>query len=279
VGLFGTVHAAPFIVGMLASYLEGHKQELLRRIESRAAADEGPEAAKGRRERIGVLVEDLIEAVRHGDGSQTQVASDARDAALQCRERDLVRLDVIKEVGRHSLEVTLDEMATVSEWASAADRSRLGEGYSRLSDLLDDMDEVAVIVSAEGRIDYLNRRFARELCEATGVPQDQLVGKTFEPGRERAPARGAREARARIARLRRGGPAEGQERGNTDPVGPDAGPLRTVFTRYPGHVPAGPRSRPLHRQAGRTRPRRHHRRRVEYRGRYFVHAALAARAG
>jgi PAS domain S-box-containing protein len=164
---------------MLADYLEGHKQELMRRVESRAAADEGPEAAKGRHERIGVLVEELIEAVRHGDGSQAQVPSDARHAAMQCHERDLVRLNVMEEVGRHSLEVTLGEMATVSEWASAADRGRLREGYSRLSDLLDDMDEVAVIVSAEGRIDYVNRRFARELYEATGVPQDQLMGKTF----------------------------------------------------------------------------------------------------
>jgi PAS domain S-box-containing protein len=165
---------------MLVEFLEGQKLEVVRRVESHAAADEGPGAASGRHERIGALVEELIQSVRHGNGGRTpQTAVDARNAALQCRERDLVRFDVMKEVGRHSLKVTPNEMATVCDWASAADRCRLREGYDRLSDLLDDMDEGTLIVSANGRIDYVNRRLAHQVFELTGVPRGQLVGKTF----------------------------------------------------------------------------------------------------
>jgi PAS domain S-box-containing protein len=44
--------------------------------------------------------------------------------------------------------------------------------------LLDDVHDAATIVTPDGRIEYLNRRAALFLHEATGVPMDQLLGKT-----------------------------------------------------------------------------------------------------
>src|SRR5262249_8648299 len=55
---------------------------------------------------------------------------------------------------------------------------RLEERVRRLSDLLDDIQESALIISPDGRIEYLNRRAAELLHGATGVPIDELVGKT-----------------------------------------------------------------------------------------------------
>jgi signal transduction histidine kinase len=164
---------------MLADFVAGHKQELVRQVESRAAADAKPGPANGRQARIEALLEELIEALRSGAGSQTpQAASSSPDAGLEYRERDLVRRDVIEEITRRSLAVPLAEMVIVSDWACAAERSRLREGYRRLSELLDDVYEAAVIFTPDGRVDYINRPAANEVRDATRVPLDQIVGKT-----------------------------------------------------------------------------------------------------
>jgi signal transduction histidine kinase len=164
---------------MLVDFVEGHKQELIRQVESREAADAKPGPADGRQARIEALLEELIEALRRGDGLQTpQTASFSPDAALEYRERDLVRRDVIEEITRQSLTVTLPEMVIVSDWACAAERGRLREGYRSLSELLDDVYEAAVIFTRDGRVDYINRRAANEVRDTTRVPLDQIVGKT-----------------------------------------------------------------------------------------------------
>jgi PAS domain S-box-containing protein len=72
-------------------------------------------------------------------------------------------------------------MVILSDWASVSNRRRLEESVRRLSDLLDDIHEAAVIVTPDGRIAYLNRLAALFVHDATGVPMDQLLGKT---GRE-----------------------------------------------------------------------------------------------
>jgi signal transduction histidine kinase len=164
---------------MLADFVEGHKQELIQQVESRAAASEEPGPASGRQARISALLEELVGALRQGDGSRTPPATPCSpDASLQCHERDLVRRDVIEEITRRSLSVTLAEMVIVCDWAGAADRSRLREGYRRLSELLDDVYEGAIIFTPDGRVDYINRPAANEVRNATRVPPDQILGKT-----------------------------------------------------------------------------------------------------
>jgi signal transduction histidine kinase len=166
---------------MLADFVLAHKDELVGRVERRAAAEEGPGRAKGRHARITALVEELIQALQCGDGSPTPRADTGRDASLLCHERFLVRQETVSEVVKCSLAVPPSEMVIASDWASAADRRRLEERARRLSNLLDDVSESAVIVTPEGRIEYLNRPAASFVHQATGVPIDQLLGKT---GRE-----------------------------------------------------------------------------------------------
>jgi PAS domain-containing protein len=72
-------------------------------------------------------------------------------------------------------------MSLLSDWACASNERRLEERVRRLSDLLDDMQEGAAIVTPDGRIEYLNRPTASYLHQVTGVPIDQLLRKT---GRE-----------------------------------------------------------------------------------------------
>jgi signal transduction histidine kinase len=166
---------------MLADFVLAHKQELVGQVELRAAADEGPGAAKGCRARITALLDELIQALQRGDGSPAPRADTGRDAALRCRERFLIRQETVSEVVKRSLAVPPSEMVIASDWASAADQRRLEERARRLSNLLDDVNENAVIVTPDGRIEYLNRLATSFVHQATGVPIDQLLGKT---GRE-----------------------------------------------------------------------------------------------
>jgi PAS domain S-box-containing protein len=180
---------------MLAEFVVAHKQELVEQVALHAAADEGPGPAKGRANRVNALVEELIATLQRSDGSPAPQAdtgqrSDGspapqadtgRDGAIQCHERSLIRDETVSAVVSQSLTVPPSEMAVLSDWASAPNQHRLEERARRLSDLLDDIHEAAVIVTPDGRIEYLNRLAALFVHDATGVPMDQLLGKT---GRE-----------------------------------------------------------------------------------------------
>jgi signal transduction histidine kinase len=164
---------------MLADFIEQHRQDILSEVESRAAIDEAPDAENGRHERIAALVEELIASLRQGGRVSLPPTDDGTfDGALECQERDLLRLDVIEHVGRHGPTVTPSELAIVCDWASAAERERWRRDYSRLSELLDDVDGGAAILDSDARLQYVNRQLALTLQEATSVPVDQLVGKS-----------------------------------------------------------------------------------------------------
>jgi signal transduction histidine kinase/PAS domain-containing protein len=166
---------------MLAEFLHAQKDELIRQVELRAAADEGPGPAKGRHHRVTQLVDELIETLQGREDLPAPRAETSRDAAIQSHERSLIQKEALSEVIQQSVAVPPSEMFTVSEWASASNARRLEERVRRLSDLLDDIRKGAVIVAPDGRIEYLNRYAAWFLHRATGVPIDQLLGKT---GRE-----------------------------------------------------------------------------------------------
>ena len=163
---------------MLADFVIAHKEQLIQRAELHAAADEGPGPAEGRHGRVGALVEELIEALRCGGGSPAPQTDTVRDAAVKYHERSLIREETVSEVVRRSLTVPPREMVVLSDWASASNRRHLEERARRLSDLLDDIHDAAVIVTPDGRIEYLNRPAGLFLREATDVPMDQLLGKT-----------------------------------------------------------------------------------------------------
>jgi hypothetical protein len=165
---------------MLAYFFEQHRQELLQRVESRAAAEEEDASALARRARIGVAVEELIEALRQGKADLTvRRRSSASDAPLEARERELVRLDVVEQVDRHATEATPDEMAIVSDWLRAANRGPLPNVEHWLAELLDLSDSGAAIVAPDGRLLYVNRTLASNLHDRAGVPMGAIVGRTL----------------------------------------------------------------------------------------------------
>jgi signal transduction histidine kinase len=69
-------------------------------------------------------------------------------------------------------------MVILSDWASDANERRLEQRVQRLSDLLDDVHANAAIIGLDNRIEYLNRSAASFLHQLTGVPMNQLVGKS-----------------------------------------------------------------------------------------------------
>jgi hypothetical protein len=164
---------------MLADFLSGHRQELVRQAERRAAEEEGPEPATGREARITALVTELITALERGKIAPTRaVGAEGKEAALMCHERDLVREEALARI-RHDLPaVTLGEMSIVFDWPNEADRGRLREQGQRLSELLDDMSELAIVLSPEARVEYVNRAAATRR-EVSGSPYHQLLGKTL----------------------------------------------------------------------------------------------------
>jgi hypothetical protein len=108
---------------MLADYLLARKEELVQKVELRAAEDEGPGAAKGRHRRVAELVEELIETLRGGAGAPAHRADAARGGALQCHERSLIQEETLSDVIKESLAVPPSEMVAVSDWASASNRA------------------------------------------------------------------------------------------------------------------------------------------------------------
>jgi signal transduction histidine kinase len=163
---------------MLADFVLAHKDELVRQIELHAADDEGPGPARGRHGRIAALVEELIHVLQSDDSSPALEPGVGRQAAVLCHERGLVRRETLSEVVRRSLPVPPSEMMALSDWASAANELRLEERVRRLSDLLDDMHDGAAIIGRDNRIEYLNRSAAAFLHQLSGVPMDQLLGKS-----------------------------------------------------------------------------------------------------
>jgi signal transduction histidine kinase len=166
---------------MLVDFLLAHEADLIQKVESRAAADEGPGPASGRRARVTALVEELIETLQRDGGPPPGRSDTGIDAAVQSHERSLIRQETVSEVVTRSLPVPPGEIVTLSDWATASNEHLLEERMRRLSDLLDDVHDDAGIITRDGRVEYLNRRAASFVHQTTGVPMDQLVGKT---GRE-----------------------------------------------------------------------------------------------
>jgi PAS domain-containing protein len=162
---------------MLADFVLAHKEELTKQVELRAAADEGRGPAEGRHRRVTGLVEELIEALQHRGGSPAPGTETGRRGALLSHERSIIRDETVAEIVRRSLAVPPSEMVILCRWASAPNQRRLEERARRLSDLLDDVQDAAVIVTPDGRTEYLNRLAAQFLHEATGVPMDSSSGR------------------------------------------------------------------------------------------------------
>ena len=164
---------------MLAAFLDSNKEVLVRTVEPRAAAEEPLGLAAERRARLEAILEELIQALRGGGmNGPTRTPASPRHTAVECRERELIRHGVTELIEQRGEQATFGEGMIVSDWASSADRERLREHDHWLSVLLDGVDDSALIFSTEGRIEYVNRKGASVLHDATAVPPDEIVGKT-----------------------------------------------------------------------------------------------------
>src|SRR5262245_9472729 len=161
---------------MLTEFLERNRSEILQYIEARATED--GHLSSTRTQRHSELVEELISTLRNGASPlRSGALHGSRGTGIQHDDRELIRGVVIEEAIRQS-SVSVEDSVLVSDWAFAAERRQLRDGYRCLSELLDDIDDGVGIISAEGRIEYLNKPLALDLRNVTGVPADEIIGST-----------------------------------------------------------------------------------------------------
>ena len=168
---------------MLAEVLEGSMDQLVNELERRASLTESTELPlAGRRARLKALAQEVIAALRAcGTGDRVQPPSalpPLSDPALEFRERELVRRYLVDKIKHKQVEASCDEMVVVGEWATQAECTRLREQAERLSTLLDDVEENALILASDGKIVYCNRLAAQRLHELMGVREGDILGKT-----------------------------------------------------------------------------------------------------
>src|SRR5688572_3866789 len=158
---------------MLADILEGSRDQVVDELERRAALTESTELpVAGRRARLKALVQEAIGALRWGGvGETAQPLSPLPpfvDLALEFRERELVQRYLIDEIKQKRLDASCAETVAVATWANDAERTRLREQNERLSTLLDDVHEAALIMGPDGRILYCNLRASQRIHEVVG---------------------------------------------------------------------------------------------------------------
>jgi PAS domain S-box-containing protein len=162
---------------VLVEFLERNRKQIVQEIES-GAAPEWEDPTSTRLERLETLIEELIAILRHGGRSRPLPPYASHGASVQRGDRELIQGVVIREAARHSSEVSVEEMALLSDWAYATERKQLRESYRRLTVLLDETDDCLAIVAADGRIEYVNSAMAFQLQSMTGVSRDEIVGQT-----------------------------------------------------------------------------------------------------
>jgi PAS domain S-box-containing protein len=168
---------------MLAEVLERTRDQVVDELDHRAAITESTELPiAGRRRRLSGLIHEIIEVLRRQGVEETTelpaAASTVADPALELRERELVRGYLIEQVEQKRMPASPGETVIVAQWVGQAERARLRDQNTRLRALLDSVQESAAVLGPDGRILYCNRRAARTLREATGVPRPEIVGKT-----------------------------------------------------------------------------------------------------
>jgi signal transduction histidine kinase len=164
---------------MLAEVLESTRDQVAEELERRAAASESTELPlAGRRKRLAALVREVIWALRRGHIEATPQPPRPSSAALELRERELVRRYLIERIEHRQLDASPGETAIVAQWAGHMNCQRLRTENDRLRVLLDNVHESAALFGADGRILYCNRQAAQALRETVGVPRGEIVGKT-----------------------------------------------------------------------------------------------------
>jgi signal transduction histidine kinase/GAF domain-containing protein len=165
---------------MLAECLQGRRDRVADELERRAAMTQSTEAPTGgRRRRLGAFVDEVIGALKHGNGGAAPAATEPfNDEAAQARERELVLRYLIEQIEQRRLEASPGETVAIARWAAEANGRRLDEQNRRLCALLDQMRDSAALFGQDGRILYCNRRAIQGLRDAMGVPRGQIIGRT-----------------------------------------------------------------------------------------------------
>jgi signal transduction histidine kinase len=168
---------------MLADVLEGQRDRLADELERRAAVAESTELPiASRRKRLNGLVQEVIGALRAGgigdEAQQPPALPPTTDLALELKERELVQRYLIDQIEQKRLSASTGEIVVVTAWVTQAERALLREQTRRLSTLLEDVQESALLLGPDERILYCNLRASERLHEMVGVPRDRIIGKT-----------------------------------------------------------------------------------------------------
>ena len=165
---------------MLADLLNSAREHAIGEMNERAEALQGPGSPSvGRSQRLNRLLDELILALRRsGVDDQAAPVGPAVDSALDVEERELMRRYLFEQIDKHQFEASPTEAAVISEWARCGEVSRLREENHLLRTLLNGIDEAAVILTPDGRFVYVNRCAANVLRRESGIPEDQIIGRT-----------------------------------------------------------------------------------------------------
>ncbi|HEX7797477.1 MAG TPA: ATP-binding protein [Vicinamibacterales bacterium] len=169
----------PYVVDVFIQFLERNRNELLRKIESCATTEQLYPSGE-RIQGFSECLEELIAVLREGAWPLQSRPSRgfSRTAVLQ-NDRELIRQVLIEEAISQSVAISITDAALLSDWTFAAQLRQLREDYRRLSDLLDTTDDWLGILSTDGRVEYLNKALALHWHGVTGVPADEIAGKTI----------------------------------------------------------------------------------------------------
>src|SRR5262245_33603717 len=119
---------------MLTEFLERNRSEIIKYIEASATADGNPSRSGTHRHRE--LVYELIATLSNGASPlRSGALHGSRGTGIQHDDRELIRGVVIEEAIRQS-SVSVEDSVLVSDWAFAAERRQLRDGYRCLSELL-----------------------------------------------------------------------------------------------------------------------------------------------
>jgi signal transduction histidine kinase len=166
---------------MLAEALETARPTVLAEVEQVANATDGLSSrALGRSERLGALLTHLIDTLKRGAVNDQVATLPARNEAVEGREREVLQRYVLDRIAASEYPASARDTAVVGAWPSAVERARLRERIRELMVLLSRVEECAALLGPDGRVLYVNDRAGRLLHAASGVPADELVGKTIE---------------------------------------------------------------------------------------------------
>jgi PAS domain-containing protein len=165
---------------MLVDALEGMRGRLVDELARRLALVDPPSPLPAaRRARLDRDVGQVIDALRHGGPSGSNVSSATADPKRELDEHAMVEVLLLEQAAKEGQRTRTIERV-VAQWRCAADRRCLHEQNRRLAMLLDEVNDGAAVLAPDGRILYCNRRAMQSLRKLAGIRHGDIVGRRLD---------------------------------------------------------------------------------------------------